>query len=589
MASDRNPVTAYAEDVLAGKILAGPHVRNECTRHLSDLKKQKEKQLFFDDADSTRVIEFFENFLCLNGGQFEGLPFILLPWQRFIVGSLFGWKNTADGFLHGTEKYPRRYRMAFIETGKGTGKSPLAAGVGLFMLTSDEEPRAEVYAAAVKKDQAKVLFRDAVAMVELSPTLDSSLFMSGGAEKNNIAYLKHGSFFRPISSEDRGRGQSGPRPHCGLLDEIHEHPTNIMVEMMRAGTKWRQQAMIFMITNSGSDRETVCYDYHDYASKVSSGAIKDESFFSYVCALDEEEDPFLDEECWEKVNPSLGVTTTMKYLREQVQQARGMPSKENFVRRLNFCQWTDSDSVWVARETWMRAEHVLDLDKLVGRRAFGGLDLSGRKDLTSFALAFEPDAEGVIDLFVEFWTPKDTLLDRASSDRVPYDVWEKEGWLHAQPGKSIDYSFVAKRIAELHSKYDIEEIAYDRYRIEDILREFDASGLEAFCEDDDKFGSGIRMIPHGQGFVDMGKAVEVFEEYLLNDRLRVHTNPVLRWNVSSVVLDTDAAGNRKFTKRKSTGRIDGVVAAAMAIRRASNLAAGTNSGPSVYETENFFV
>ena len=581
---------------MSGKISAGPHVRDECERHFRDLKTGKKRGIVFDVAEASRAIRFFPQYFRLNGGQFEGKRFHLLPWQEFIVGSLFGWKDTNNGFLIGRKGnvYPRRFRVAFIETGKGTGKSPLAAGVGLLMLSSDGEARAEVYAAATKKDQAKVLFRDAVAMVEQSPKLFESLQLTGGNEKNNIAYLKRGSFFRPISTEDRGKGQSGPRPHCGLLDEIHEHPTNAMVEMMRAGTKWRQQALIFMITNSGSDRTSVCYDYHDYGAKVAANEIQDDSFFSYVCSLDkndkdEYEDPFEDESCWEKVNPSLGVTTTMKYLREQVTAARGMPSKENLVRRLNFCEWTDAQDAWLTRKVWTQCEYHLDLDELVGRRCVAGLDLSGRKDLTALALAFEPDGDDVIDLFVEFWTPKDTLKDRADTDRVPYDLWVKQKHLHATPGKSIQYSFVAKRISDLNALYTIEELAYDRYRIEDLLDELEEAGVEAYDDEEKRLHKGIWLKPHGQGFVDMGKAVEIFEDYILNGKLRVHANPVLRWNVASAVLDKDAAENRKFTKRKSTGRIDGVVASAMALRTLSLLIGKGKPGASIYEKEGFFL
>lgn len=581
--------TKYALDVGSGEIIAGPHVRNACARHLLDLKEGPKRGLVWDIKAADRVLSFFPDILRLNGGQFEGKPFELLPEQMFIVGSLFGWKGS-DGF--------RRFRVAFVESGKGSGKTPLAAAIGIYMMTADGEDRAEIYSAAVKKDQAKVLFRDAVAMVQQSPALSRRLSLSGGHEKNNIAYLEKGSFFRPIATEDRGVGQSGPRPHCALLDEVHEHPTNAMVEFQRAGTKWRRQALIFMITNSGSNRESVCYEYHAYGVKVCAGDIEDDSFFAYICALDDGEidkrfpadDPFKDEACWPKVNPALGVTISHKYLREQVTQARGMPSKENLVRRLNFCQWTDATDAWVSKEIWDACEATLNLNGYEGRRAHGGLDLGSKKDLTALAFAFEADEDGYIDAFVEFWTPKDTLKDREDSDRVPYTVWEKEGHLNAVPGKSINYAYVAQRIGEIGGDYDIAEIGYDRHRIDDLIRELDAEGVEcwkASDEDEDYEGPGIKLTNHGQGFVDMGKAVEAIEEVILNGKLRVHTNPVLRWNAASVVLDEDAAGNRKFTKRKSTGRIDGIVALAMAVRLAA--AASTEAGKSIYEEEDFFI
>lgn len=551
-----HPVTQYALAVDNEEILAGPDVRAACKRHLNDLKRDG---IYFDPDAADHVIGYFRDVLRLSGGEHEGRPFNLLDWQTFVIGCLFGWK-AEDGY--------RRFRMAFVETAKGSGKSPLAAGVGLYMLTADDEPRAEVYAAASKHDQAKVLFRDAVAMVDQSPQLSERLHFSGGVEKHNIAYLDKGSFFRPISSEREGRGQSGPRPHCALLDEIHEHPTNAMVEFMRAGTKGRRQALIFMITNSGSDRESVCFDYHEYARKVAAGDLEDDSFFAFVCGLDEGDDPFNDEDCWPKANPSLGKTFGHKYLREQVQQAKGMPSKQNLVLRLNFCVWTDSDAAWLGNEQWTAVETQLDIPSLYGKTAFGGLDLSGKRDLTAFATVV-PAEDGTFDAFVEFWSPGDTLKERAENDRVPYILWRDEGYLHAPPGKTIDYAYVVSRLNELSNDFDYETVAYDRWRIDDLRSRLDEEGVE------------LPLTEFGQGFKDMAPAVEWIEEKILNKEIRVHYNPVLRWNVASAVLEEDPAGNRKFTKRRATGRIDGIVALAMAMKMAEGK---EYIPPSVYQT-----
>ncbi|EKN6392352.1 phage terminase small subunit P27 family, partial [Yersinia enterocolitica] len=274
--SSVDPVTQYAIDVTSGKIVAGPDIRHACERHLRDLELGPARGLVWDVEAVSRVIAFFANVLKLNGGDHEGKPFILLSWQCFVIGSIFGWKSS-DG--------TRRFRMVYVESGKGSGKSPLAGGVGLYCMMADKEPRAEVYAAATKKDQAMILFRDAVSMVDQSPALSQRVVKSGtGLNVWNLAFLQTGSFFKPISSDD---GQSGPRPHCALIDEVHEHKTNQVVEMMRAGTKGRRQALIFLITNSGHDKTSVCYDYHEYGKKVASGDLEDDSFFSFICSLDE--------------------------------------------------------------------------------------------------------------------------------------------------------------------------------------------------------------------------------------------------------------------------------------------------------------
>ncbi len=548
--SSVDPATQYALDVTSGKILAGPDIRASCARHLRDLDKGPERGLFWDVDAVKRVIDFFAKVLKLNGGEHEGMPFVLLPWQSFIVGSLFGWK-AADG--------TRRFRMSYTESGKGSGKSPLAGGIGLYLLMADKEPRAEVYAAATKKDQAMILFRDAVTMVEQSPALAQRIVPSGGPGKVwNLAFLQTGSFFKPISSDD---GQSGPRPHGALIDEVHEHKSNQVVEMMRAGTKGRRQALMFLITNSGHDKTSVCYEYHEYGRKVAAGDLEDDSFFSFICSLDEGDDPFKDESCWPKANPSLGHTFTAKYLREQVTQARGMPSKESIVRRLNFCQWVDAADPWISSDTWMNCEGDFDLQELQGEECYGGLDLSGSRDLTALALFFPKQRK----LFVEFWTPKDTLLDRAKTDHVPYDSWVRDGYVHAPPGKAVNYGFVAVRIGELAAMFSIKCLAFDQYRIKYLEPELENESVS------------IELIPHGQGYFKaqgsglwMPRSIELFEEKLNNKAMIIRRNPCLRWNAASAVLEADQKDNRIFAKKKSTGRIDGVVAAAMAIGAAED-------------------
>lgn len=545
-ASVDDPVTAYARSVVDGVRIAGPHVRAACARHLRDLEHGPARGLKWDAEEAGKALRFYRNVLKLNGGDFEGKPFELLPWQQFIIGSLFGWKG-ADGW--------RRFRSAYVETAKGSGKSPLSAGIGLKGLTADGEARAEVYAAATKKDQAMILFRDAVAMVDQSPELAKRLTKSGTGERVwNLAYLQAGSFFRPISSDD---GQSGPRPHIALIDELHEHKTNTVVEMMRAGTKSRRQALIFMITNSGSNKQGPCWAYHEYGAKVADGTLEDDSFFSFICALDEGDDPFTDESCWVKANPSLQDADLpgMKYLREQMTEARGMPSKEAIVRRLNFCQWTDAESPWLSADVWKSAKLVFDWRDLRGRRVWGALDLASTTDLTGLVLLVEPDKTGDPWFLVPFaWLPDEGLQKKAETDRVPYVQWKAAGHLDTTPGRAVSRRNVLQRLSSLSEFFDVQGIAYDRWRIEDLL---------AMAADE-----GITlppMIPWGQGYKDMSPAVEEFERMLLNGELAHNDHPVFNWCASNAVTVMDDAENRKLSKEKATGRIDLIVAAVMAV------------------------
>lgn len=570
-----DPVARYAREVVDGRIIAGPLVRLACERHLRDLENQAERGLVWRPEMAERAFGFFHDVLRLNGGEHEGLPFELALWQKFIVGSLFGWYGT-DGF--------RRFRVAFAEIGKGNGKSPLAAGVGLYMMEADSEPRAEIYSAAVDKDQAGILFRDAVAMVDQSPLLDKRITRSGGKGKEwNLADEKTGSFFRPVSSESKGRGKSGPRPHCGLLDEVHEHPTNAMVEFMRAGTKGRRQALIFMITNSGFDKTTVCWHYHEYAERILNGLFDDDSFFAFVCGLDEGDD-WKDELVWLKANPNLDVSITRKYLREQVREATGMPSKQSIVRRLSFCEWVGAENPWIDEAAWRACEITVDRETLRGKTAYAGLDLSGKNDLTALVLVF-PDEQQKVAL-PYFWTPAEGMREREDRDRVPYSLWREQGHLSTTPGRSIDYAFAAKKVQELMSFCDLKELAFDRWRMDDFERELTELGISTERVDFGKEPEGspeLILRPHGQGYKDMGPAVDTLETDVLNGSLKVAKNPVMTMCSANAVLTPDPAGSRKFDKRtgKSTGRIDGIVALTMAERCAALAAI---SGPSIYET-----
>lgn len=574
--SDR--VAGFAHAVLAGEIVAGPDVRNACRRHLKDLETGHERGLVWTQALADRAIGFFEDVLCLNGGDYEGKPFLLAPWQAFVVGSLFGWM-TNDGF--------RRFRLAYIETGKGSGKSPLVGGIGLYGLVADGEQRAEVYAAATKRDQAMILFRDAVSMVNMSPSLSSRLYQSGRDEKVwNLFYPNTNSFFRPISADE---GQSGPRPHIGLLDELHEHRTATTVNMMRAGTKNRRKAMVVMITNSGSDKKTVCGQYHDLGVRICEGQEEDDSFFAFICSLDKGDDPFTDESCWAKVNPSLDHIAEgqsdgipgRKYLREQVQTARGLPAQAAVVKRLNFCQWTQAESPWISYEVWSQATERVPMRLLRNRPCVGGLDLASTTDLTAFVLLFWPvPHDPHWRLLPYFWIPDHDLDEREKRDKVPYALWIEQGELETTPGRAISKLFVLRRLQKICDYFEVSRIAYDRWRIEDLVQLMSEHDITL-----------PEMVPFGQGFKDMGPAVDEFERRLLGlpeerpvtdldsddfevvsevfepdevETLRHDGNPVLTWNAGNAVIVADPANNRKADKAKAIGRIDGIVAAIMA-------------------------
>jgi phage terminase large subunit-like protein len=566
---------AYADAVVAGDIVAGPHVRNACHRHLADLKRTD--GIRFDHEAADRAFDFFEQVLKLSEGQFEGQPFNLHPSQAFIIGSLFGWKR-ADG--------RRRFRRAYIEQGKGNGKSPMAGGIGLYGMTADGEAGAQVYAAAAKRDQAGILFADAVKMVKAAPALSKRLDFSGGPGREfNIAHHESGSFFRPVS-RDTGKTGSGPRPYFVLADEVHELPDRKIIEMLERGFKFRREPLLFMITNSGSDRNSVAWEEHEHAVKVAAGnvdAVTDPTFlgevlddttFSYVCALDEGDDPLRDPSCWPKANPLLGVTITNEYLSEVVDQARAIPGAMNGILRLHFCVWTDAETAWMARSTVEPCVADFEIAEHHGEQVWLGLDLSQNRDITALGAVVrtgtDADNKPLFDAWIEAWTPGDTINARSLRDKLPYDVWAREGHLHAPQGESISFRHVAQTLAEYDRDFDVQLVAYDRF------------AFKRFEEDVDELGLSLPFAEHPQGGLKKGKpltpgaeglwmpgSVRLLEDALLERRIRLKGNPVLISAIMSAVIEQDKWGNHWLAKTRSSNKIDAAIALCMAIGAAS--------------------
>lgn len=574
--SDDCPVADYARKVVAGELVAGPHVRASCARHLRDLETAGDRGLFWDPEAAARGLGFFPDVLRLSEGQFEGTPFRLHPSQAFIVGSIFGWKR-ADG--------TRRFRRCYIEQGKGNGKSPLAGGIGLYGLCADREAGAQVFAAAAKMDQARILFNDAVKMVRQSPLLEERLTPSGVNPVNNLADMRTGSFFRPVG-RDTGKTGSGMRPHFVLLDELHEHPDRGTLEMLERGFKFRRQPLILMITNSGSDRNSVCWEEHVHAIAVAHGEVEDDTTFSFVCSLDEGDDPLNDPTCWAKANPLLGITLTEAYLADVVAQAKAIPGKLNNILRLHFCVWTDAETAWISREAWEACEDpTLTLDQMAGRRCWVGLDLGATKDMTARALVFEDgqteDGQPRFVLFGHGYTPEDTLAQREREDKAPYSVWVRQGHLTATPGKVVRYDHVAVDLVDLTQQFEVEAVAYDRW----LIRNFEATL--------DEMGVTLPLLEHPQGInrrkdspLWMPESIDNFETLILERRIRIAVNPALRSAVASSTFWASPAGLRRFEKQRATARIDLAVASAMAVGAATALQADESS---VYETRGILV
>lgn len=592
-----DPVTRYAAQVRDGEVVASKLVRLACLRHLRDLEQAAGKGLVWRPAEAQRVIDFFAEVLCLpdeteetpitpgrpvfvseSGAVSGGKPFLLSPFQQFIAGSLFGW-YTAQG--------TRRFRVAYIETAKGSGKTPFGAGLLLYLTVADGERGAQCYCAAVTKDQAKLAFTDAENMVRVSPEL-SEVF---DQKVNNLAILETGCFIRPISAEKRGL--DGKRVHGCLIDELHEHPSNIVVAKMRAGTKNRQNALILEITNSGFDRETVCWEHHDMSRQVLEGTIENEAWFAFICHLDacaacqaagryqpSDDCPDCDDwktegPHWLKANPNLGVSLSWQYLREQVREAVDLPSQRNLVRRLNFCQWTQQATAWIPAEAWQRCRGTHSRATLVGRECYLGIDLSDKIDLSAVVAVFprpleKPGVrvEGVdvidraVDVLPFFWMPEQTLQRRSNEDNVPYTEWAAAGYLTTTAGAIIDHDAIVEFIVgTLDALFKIRGIGIDQ-----------AGAAGAVSRLQRHFGEElVTEIP--QGFRSLSEPSKLAEALILSGNLAHDGNPVMTMCVNNTAKEENSWREVRPVKISQRKRIDGFVGLIDALKKMGTTAA----------------
>jgi phage terminase large subunit-like protein len=540
-----DPTTAYARDVVEGRIVAGRAVRLACQRHLRDLERQRTEAFayYFDVTAAQHIIDFFPTFLTLENGD----VFILPPWLQFCYGSIFGWKRVSDGL--------RRFQYGYLETAKGSGKSPSAAGVGLYGMTFDEENYSEIYSAAFDKEQASIIMKDAIRMATNSPELADMLDIG----KYNIANLENGSYFRAVSSEHRGK--SGPRPHMVLGDEIHEHRDGRVLNRMLAGFKGRKQPLSLLCTNSGSDRASVCWEYHQKSIGVVEGTMVDEQWFAYVCHLDpcdecfeqgyrqpkdgcELCDDWMNPAVWPKVSPAIGIVVQPKYQQDAIDAALSIPSEYNDKRRLNFCIWTETHQIWISSDRWDACkvpEVSTSNEKLVP--AVAGLDPSSILDLTSLVVALRHDdppsdvapeqveIDGMdehgariklaftlnyhVELIPYFWLPEETLMERVRTERIPYDVWQRQGKLFVTPGPAIDHNAV----------YDFTRDAWKRFRLQKLAMDENA-GRHLFMQLRDQGRLGKQIVSVGQGY-KLSEAFKCMEMLIAHRRLRHDGHPVL--------------------------------------------------------------
>ena len=503
---------------------------------------------YFDERAAAAAVRFFERLLVHVKGRWAGKPFKLMRWQSVqIIQPLFGWKRP-DGL--------RRYRTAYIEIPRKNGKSNLAAGIALLLLFLDSEYSAEIYGAAADKDQAAIVFDLAKAMRGASPELAKR----SEAFKRSIVVPSTMSSYKVLSAD--AFTKHGLNAHGIIFDELHAQPTRELWDVLTTSTGARTQPLTVAITTAGFDKNSICYEQHEYADKVLRGVIDDPSFFAYIAAADKDAD-WTDPKIWAQANPGLGEMVTLDYMQEQARKAINSPAYQNTFRRLHLNQWTQQDERWLDLTAWDECGDPFDPALLEGAECYAGLDLSSSSDLAALVLDFpaeagEEDDEGnPVERHAWipfFWIPADNMVERALKDRVPYDAWARDGLIQTTEGNVIDYGFIVKAIDELGQRFNIREIAFDRWGAFQISQQLTAMGFE--------------LVGFGQGFVSMSSPTKELMRLVLSKRLQHGGHPVLRWMADNMVVSTDPAGNVKPNKQKSREKIDGMVAGIMALDRA---------------------
>lgn len=498
------------------------------------------KDFYFDKAEADRAARFFPTHLKHIIGRWAGQPFKLMAWQRDeVVRPLFGWKHRRTG--------KRRFRTCYLEIPRKNAKSTLAAGLAIKLLMADGEAAAEIYSAAVDKDQARIIFKIAARMVESDPVLESRC----NVFRNVIEVPKTGNEYRALSSD--AMTKHGFNAHGIIFDELHAQPNRELWDVLTTATGAREQPLVVACTTAGTDRLSICYEQHDYALKVASGAVVDPSYLGVVYAADADADPFKPP-TWRAANPSLGETISLEYIRNKAAYARENPSFENTFRRLHLNQWTSAESAWVSVADWEACEGDFDVADLIGCECYAGLDLATKQDFTALVLLFPPtDDRPYYCCLCFFWLPADNLDLRSRQTGKPFDLWAKQGFIETTPGTVTDYAAVRSKIVELNALFPFKTLAYDEWNATQLATELD--------------DLGVPLVEYRQGMKSLSPPTKELENWISQGPaiFQHGGNPVLDWMASNVVIRTDDAENRKPVKKKSKEKIDGIVALIMAL------------------------
>lgn len=504
-----------------------------------------------------RLVSFIES-LPVTSGMLAGQRFRVRPWQREIL----------EGIYRTDRRGRRVVRQALITMPRKQGKTGLAAALALAHLAGPEaEERGQVYSAAADRAQAAIIYAEMKAIIQRVPELEERIVVRDF--NKHLEDTETGSIYTALSAD--AKTKHGFSASCVVYDELSQAPDRRLYDVLTTSTAARAEPLTIVISTQSPDPHHVMSELVDYGLQVRDGVLKDPAFYAAIYSAPDDADPW-DEATWRACNPALGDFRSLEEMRSAAMQAQRMPAREPAFRLLYLNQRVSGESRFIPRAEWDACAGAVDVEALRGRPCWGGLDLSSTRDLTALVLYFPEDGGTIVPFF---WVPADRLQEREASDRVPYPLWHQQGLLEAPAGRAINRAAIMHRLAALAATFDIRGLAFDRWRLEDLNKLLSDEGIE------------LPIFPWGQGFKDMSGAVDALEAAILDRRLVHNGHPILRWNAWNAVVETDPAGARKLDKARSTERIDGLVALAMAIglhARVPKEMPFEVSGPLVIET-----
>lgn len=505
-------------------------------RQERDLIEGPKRGLYFDEKAAQHAVNFF-TLLKHSKGEWSGQSFQLSPWQVWLVSVIFGWKKE-DGY--------RRFRTAYLELPRKNGKSTLLAGIGLYLLLADREAGAEVYSAATKKDQAKIIWSEAKNMLRKSGRLGSKCDMF----KNSLYFPALGGKFEPLGAD--ADTLDGLNVHGALLDEIHAHKTRLLWDVLETASGSRRQSLLLGITTAGFDQRTICGEQHIYTRRILEQTIDDDSFFGFISTIDDDDD-WREESSHIKANLNWGISVKPEDIKRLCLKAQNSAASQNSFKRLRLNVWTKQSVRWLNMEKWKKCEREINWNEFKGRVCYGGLDLAKKIDIAAFALIFPWENE--IYAKVRFYIPEDRVEEiSADKDRnVDYTQWAEEGELITTPGTTIDYDFIEADILDHCQQYDVQSISFDPWDSTQLVNNLEAEN--------------ILMIQQRQGWQSQNEPTKKLEELIISDRFRHDGNRILTWMADNIAVREDPAGNIKPDKKRSSEKIDGIVAIINALAR----------------------